>query len=246
MTHLAIDSYKADLIIPLDDDEIICPKTTAFSPYRIREALNSLDQHCLYTIPWRIYFPMTTDNTSEINVASRMRYCIGDEPDTLCKIIIPSGIVTDDFIIAFGNHTAYGTAIQKTLSIPELCLAHFPIRSSEQLASKAIIGWLNTIQIPGRDDAISSHWREMFQTIKKGSLPTVKQMQFMCCLYRSDPADDTHFKIMQMPLSLPPQCFEIRYTSLNEVNVLHNLCDNAERIAYKCASLSRHNDKPDS
>ena len=235
--HMAADKYGADLVYPVDDDEILCTNEDYIRPEDIKGHLSSLDPDNLYYVNWRNYIPTEEDDLNEINVMNRQKFCFDDEPEMATKVIIPTKLLTDDFAVVFGCHSADGSAIKNRVLLKELRLAHFPVRSPEQIASKALVGWLNNLAIPGRKEGISYHWEMMYKMVKDGGYPSVDLMQMMCTLYRQHPNDEEHLNIVLRPVVVPDSSRVIKYTTDHEVNVLRNLCNNAEQLAIKCARL---------
>ncbi|MBR5422089.1 MAG: glycosyltransferase family 2 protein [Lachnospiraceae bacterium] len=238
LVHYAVEQYNADWVMPVDDDEIICTNSDEIAPEEIKGCIESLEQDDLYYVNWRNYIPSEEDDPNEVCVMSRQSFCFDDEPEMTTKVIIPAKLVDDSFTIAYGCHYADSDRIRNRVRLNQLRLAHYPVRSAEQIASKALVGWLNNLTMPNRKTGLNYHWEIMYDEVKNGGLPSVDQMQMMCTLYRQYPNDTDHLNIIRKPICLPEKCFENRYTDLNEINLIRNLCDNAEVIAKKYAEMS--------
>ena len=230
-----MDKYAPDFIIALDDDEILCTNREDLAPKEIRDAIGTLDRDSLYYISWRNYLPTDGDDPQEICPPARLRFCFDDEPEMTKKVLIPAKLITEDFTIADGNHYADGSAIKQRVHLTDLRIAHYPVRSPQQIASKAFVGWMNTLLMPERAEGLAYHWERMYGVIRDGGLPSVDLMQAMCTLYREDPNDEEHLNVVCRPLRLPEECFHLKYTSGTEVKLMRNICLEAEALAKKCA-----------
>ncbi|MCR5249132.1 MAG: glycosyltransferase family 2 protein [Lachnospiraceae bacterium] len=233
------DRYAPDFIIALDDDEILCTNREDLPPEAIREAINGLDKDTLYYVSWRNYIPTEDDDAQELCVPARMRFCLDDEPEMTKKVLIPAALITEDFRIGDGNHYADGSAVKKRVHLTDLRIAHYPVRSPQQVASKAVVGWMNILSLPDRRKGLAYHWERMYNAVREGRLPSVDLMQAMCTLYREDPNDEEHLNVVCRPLALPEECRRLKYTRPGEINLMRNICLEAETLAIRCAELKK-------
>ncbi|MCR4989642.1 MAG: glycosyltransferase family 2 protein [Lachnospiraceae bacterium] len=235
---LAVEEFHPDFILPLDDDEIICSDRDDMDHLNIKESVSGLDGDNLYYVSWRNYIPTEEDDQNERCITKREQFCFDDEPYTTKKVLIPFKIATAaDFRISMGNHDADSSIIRNRVNLKDLRIAHYPIRSAEQVASKALVGWMNYLTMPNKEPEAGYHWQRMAEAVKSGGLPSIDMMQAMCTLYREYPNDTEHLNIIKHPLNLPDECTNLKYTSLTEVNALRNVYCNAESIAREYASL---------
>ena len=232
------EKYEPDFIMPLDDDEILIPADDrSFS--EMRDNILGLDPAMLYYISWRNYIPTEEDESEEICIPRRLRFCFDDEPEMTKKVLIPAALITEGFSIGDGNHFADGKAVRGRVLLTDLRIAHFPVRSPEQIASKAVVGWMNILSIPDRAEGLAYHWKRMYGVVKNGRLPSVELMQAMCTLYRENPNDEEHLNVVCRPLQLPEKCFRLAYTSGNEICLFKNVCCAMEELEVKCAELKK-------
>ena len=242
----ALDKYHPDFILPLDDDEIICPNNNGIRAEDLKAHIESLDQDGLYYMNWRNYIPTDEDDKTQPCVALREKFCLDDEPEMTKKVLIPAAVARDpSFTIGWGSHYADSTSIVKRVLLKDVRLAHYPIRSSEQIASKAIVGWMNYLVMPDRDKDLSIHWKIMYKAIKQYGLPTADTMMSLATLYREHPNDADNLNVTLHPIDIPESVFELKYTKPAEINLLKNICENFERIAADYTELLR-NKKSDS
>lgn len=229
------EKYPSDFIIPLDDDEIIIPANKNISMDDAKKSLAALNRDSLYYLFWRVYIPTDYDDTTEINVAKRQTFCFSDTVSTSNKVIIPSAITQEEgFHVIDGNHGAIFTREHGNFHFPDLKLAHFPIRSAEQIRSKALIGWTNLLTMPDRCKVNGIHWGTIYEQVKDGNTLTTELLQTLSALYLMP---DAEIEVVRDPVSLPSEYLQLKYTRSNEVNALENYCYYVESLAAKYADL---------
>lgn len=235
------EKYPSDFIIPLDDDEIIIPANENISIDDAKKSLAALNRDSLYYLFWRVYIPTEYDDTTEVNVAKRQTFCFSDTVSTQFKVIIPSELTQEDgFHVIDGNHGAIFTREHGNFHFPDLKLAHFPIRSAEQIKSKALIGWTNLLTIPDRYKVNGIHWGTIYEQVKEGNPLTIDMLQTLCALYLLPDAD---IEVIRNPVTLPDECMQLKYTNSQEVNALKNYCLNVESLAAKYGALLKQMDQ---
>ena len=228
----ALDKYHPDYILPVDDDEIVCSDSESVGYDEVKQIIESLDDRNLYYMNWRNYIPTDEDDLGQISVAIRERFCLDDEPEMTKKVLIPARIASSEsFRIGWGGHFAECDDIRDHVLLNEIRLAHYPIRSSIQIASKAIVGWINYLAMPNRNKDLSVHWQVMYRAIKEFGLPTVDTMMSLSNLYRERPGDTENLNVALNPIRIPDCIFELKYTGPSEINLLKNICENTERLA---------------
>ncbi len=234
----ALDKYHPDFILPVDDDEIICSDSEAVEYDEVRGFIENLDQNCLYYMNWRNYIPTDEDDPGQICVALREKFCLDDEPEMTKKVLIPARIASsENFRIGWGGHFAECDDIRDHVLLKDIRLAHYPIRSSVQIASKAIVGWINYLAMPNRNKDLSVHWQVMYRAIKEFGLPSVDTMMTLSNLYRERPGDTDNLNVALNPIRIPDRVFDLKYTGSSEINLLKNICENTERLATAYAEL---------
>lgn len=231
------EKYPSDFIIPLDDDEIIIPANETISMDDAKTSLDSLSRDSLYYVSWRVYIPTDYDDNAEINVAKRQTFCFSDTVSTHNKVIIPSALTREEgFHILDGNHAAIFSREHGNFLFPDLKLAHFPIRSEEQIKSKALIGYTNLLSIPGRYEVNGFHWGVIYEQVKEGTPLTTDLLQTLSALYLMP---DAEIEVIKNPVKLPKEYLTLKYTHSNEINALKNYCHNVEALASKYAELAK-------
>lgn len=235
LAFYAQQKYPSDFIIPIDDDEIIIPSDSNWNLSDVKEMIDSLSHDAVYCAQWRVFLPTEYDNPEEINVAKRQKYCYSDNVCKIPKVIIPTEMLQiPDFEITQGNHRVISSNEIQRFLIPDLKFAHFPIRDSEQIRSKALIGWTNYLAIPKRERTYGTHWEKIYRQVRDGIPLTIDTLQTMSLLYVEA---DENLNIIKNPVQLPDEYMQIKYTYPQEINALKNYCHNVEELAAKYAEL---------
>lgn len=121
---------KYDFIVPLDADEFLTPPASW-----LESLADSLGRDRYGKMPWRTFVPVSGDYfgaDAPLHANFRMR---SHEPAQYHKIAIPNGLAKA-CVVEPGNHALAGAA---GVEVP-FELLHVPVRSSDQLVQKAVIG----------------------------------------------------------------------------------------------------------
>lgn len=148
---------EADWILPLDSDEFVTGD--------LESALANTDQTQPAAIAWRTYVPTTTDDMSETAVPRRIRHRRSKESPQFTKIVIPSSIITTGATITQGNHAvmdANGECMEGHI-LPDVFLAHFPVRSPVQMQEKIARSWPAVERNPHKLPNEASHWKTLHE-----------------------------------------------------------------------------------
>lgn len=244
----AKEKYDSDYIIALDDDEVICLSDTASACEEIqtnsdggeismgaliRKQISSLVPEHLFYVKWRNYF--ISGNTNEICPMRRMELYV-DDPNNMSKVIVPGAIVDDSFRIHMGNHDASSDKIVYRYNVGTLKVAHFPIRSEEQIKKKVMVGYTNLMTIKNRNELWGFHWRNIYERFKRNETISYEELNDISRQsYTTLSVDELN--LTKMPLGFPQKAYEIMYTGQNEVNFLRSYVENVERIIKDYNSL---------
>lgn len=149
---------KPDFVIPLDADEFI----QAVSKDVLRQQLSAIRPGQIGRWLWRTHVP--TD-TSTDHIPTRFAKARRHEMVRHGKIVIRcNGRHDDDAVIAQGYHsmTRAGKPL-RPVPLQGPVLAHIPVRSTHQLAQKAILGWMaNVAHFKTRGPACGFHWGDLY------------------------------------------------------------------------------------
>jgi len=151
----------ADFVFPLDDDEFI----RASSRSDLELELSTLGQLDCALVPVQNYIPHAAGSGAFENPLASITMRLAVEDPQLYKVWIPKRVVqSETFFLEQGNHDV-GEAAQAHRVVLECSrIAHFPVRSPEQIVAKAIGGWLSYVA-RGDVDAhtMGFHWRRMYE-----------------------------------------------------------------------------------
>lgn len=154
------ESENPDLILFLDADEFII--STNNNP---RKVLEKLPQDKLYLSKWRTYVPYNMNEN--LFIPSKIQYCRKEEYEHYYKIIIPAKLLEDkNLMVMPGNHDIIGISNKEKLN--NIYIAHFPVRSKEQLISKIVNGCLNYLSLENLEKRQGFHWFRLYEKIKMG------------------------------------------------------------------------------
>jgi hypothetical protein len=154
MQYIA-DNHDVDFIFCLDADEFI----KAESKEHLSKGLQHADSQHAIVVDWVNYVPTAEDDSSEKNTLRRIRHRQEAEHETHRKLVVPKGLFNDS-VIAHGSHVLLHKDCknhhQHKLAT-HFQLAHFPIRSKEQMFIKFLLNeWSWMLKKKDRRQQISS------------------------------------------------------------------------------------------
>lgn len=127
---------SADYFIPLDADELL-----GTTPASLREALAVIPEGHVGAIPWRTYLPERSA-TDRAFFRSMYRYRSAESQPNI-KVITPARYLHDSMWSA-GSHGLFRTSDGADYPVKTLpfFLAHYPVRSAQQIMIKTALGAL--------------------------------------------------------------------------------------------------------
>ncbi len=232
--------HRPDFLFALDADE--------FLRARSRGALHELlaaqppGQHCVtscYT-----YAPDPRDDANEAEPVKRLRHRHPHDtsPGRFRKLIIDKSFADDaSLVICHGNHALASAdpvkdkELGKQLQVQEALLSHYPVRSSEQILIKTLIGWLAHIVIGEHQIERSAHWRGFYERVRDRGTLSREEIDEVARYYLNDcMADDDEkasFQLSDLIEDPLPADFEIRYAGLRQREPLACVVNYAEQLA---------------
>ena len=213
-----IPELQADFCFALDADELIC----CDSREGLRETLAGLDARACAVLTLRNYFGGEAAST-EINPVRRLTRRMRVERAQSHKVVVRREFAADaEAQISFGNHAAIRVAEGRVEPyphqlLPGVHLAHFPVRSPQQVAKKALLGWLGfRLTQPDRyvwdsKATPSGHWRRLFEHLAAGGAADAGLVRQAIAEYAGgegrEPVGDD--ELVEDPVPFPE---ELRYT----------------------------------
>ena len=216
----------ATQVVLLDADEFIRAEPEFF-----RGTLRASDMPV--QLKWVNYVPTAEDDQAERNPVVRIRHRRRREVMKWGKITVPRGLIGRAQVGA-GNHSLLLGARVPFMTDPGLTLAHFPVRSREQLISKVLIGSWN-LRLRGtslKNEA--SHWRALAARILAGDAITDADVHDVALTYGVEVA----VRVIADPLVLPG-AFELRYTPDSAALLERNLMAFAESCVQRLEQASQ-------
>jgi O-antigen biosynthesis protein len=238
LLNYVTDQFDPDLIVPLDPDEFL---TTEGSTGDIRSFLELLDPEVVYYIKWRTYIPKELKR-GERFIPSRFTYARADDFEVFHKMIMGAKAVQRyNLRIQMGNHEvtaqAGNTNEFKKVTLPELRVAHYPLRSTEQLKSKVSVGWINNLSRQTRKYGEAYHWKKLYDRIKDGNEDLTESDLVEAALEYGCDRADIYTELKEFNVSFTP-IIELKYTTENaDTNSYRNLLDNSENMAKEFSAL---------
>ena len=218
---------------------IACPPATDPIDDIPRELLETLSLENIYRIHWKNYIYL--EEESEF-IPNRMQFYRSFEFDPFLKVIVPGNLIKKyDLSLTQGNHDVIGIPAEKRVIYNQLFIAHYPIRSKEQLYSKICISAINAMFRSYRAPHISFHWFDLYEKIKNNedldltyiSLTYSLDEEYLNKLLTSQ-KDATIFNPIDISFC---KNIEIKYSKLNKINYLANILNNTEIITNKYLEL---------
>ena len=208
MKEIVLQS-KTDWILPLDADEFLI----ASKDGTLKNCLDSLPKDKVTLLPWRTYVPTPSDHKHEPNPLRRLHFRREPEgPKKYYKVLVPISILGNGrFELHAGNHRLED--IERGMGFSEkacdsLHLAHFPIRSADQITKKIVGGWLNVKADPSRLQDQSFHWEQLFNRLCLGGNISDRELYEFALGY-SQPS--TKLEDYQLVCEPVPVTFSLRY-----------------------------------
>ena len=238
LARRAFEEGNADFVFPIDGDEIL----QAADRDTLETSLKRLPPRMAGLLRWQTYVCTPEDEAAEHCPTRRIthRYELGTDWDVAmpggidaeyCKVVVgrwfneqPSARIYE------GNHAVFCDGKLVLTPCPGVEIAHFPVRSLDQLSRKVSLGWLACLA-SGRDPAangLAVHWKHLFERLRDaGSLSLEDAAQFVTAYVPPERRSS--------PLVLSPivdHVGPIRYSDLQKTrNLTAALLEIAEQLA---------------
>ena len=175
-------------------------------------------------MPWKTYIPVEDDLevlTSSIPATLRMTHRRNHEGHQMFKSVVPAALF-GKVRIPPGSHVVKrldgGACMEHLLSTP---LAHFPIRSANQLIAKIILSNHSRLMKKDRRPKESFHWMEMTESIRKRNFHlSTDEIRAYALTYSVRPTDEKPTEFSYDPLAAHPSVV-IKYGGAGSDSILH-------------------------
>lgn len=217
--------FQPAWVFPLDSDEFLAPECCQ----NLCDVLATIPLGYLVKIPWVTYVTTEYDDSLEKNAVQRIRYHRKNENPQWYKVGVPSAILSDDFLVMHqGNHSACSSLTHHGYPEcihPSLKLAHYPVRSVEQLKRKAIVGWLAYLCDANRTKGNGLHWENMYHDFLEDESPSHERFLHLSMRYAGAASD---FHLVEHPIRTPVD--HLSHYPDNATPLLKVVCKMAENI----------------
>ena len=240
MTRLmreAATAGGADWVLPLDADEFLVGSGT-----KAQDALAALPAERPHAVDMLPYVPTSEDPPDELNVLRRIRHRRELEQDTWTrKVLVPGRWAGDSrYALMQGNHVLIeGMKVVPAAPTDQLALAHFPVRSADQVARKVLGGWPAHVARPDRDPAGAFQWKRAFDLVVAGDPLGAGELEALAYDYPTREPDERQELIFD-PV---PADFELRYRARREPTPLELLAGTAVQLAEELSEELRNADE---
>lgn len=235
MTRLmreCVERHGADWILPLDGDEFLVPTDAKGD---IRDILKTASSSMTLRIPWRTYIPTSEDDPDECVVLKRIQNRLAQEGKQRFKVIVPAALAArPDLALRQGNHGLIsiptGARIKEVADSSQLALAHFPVRSPNQIMVKAFGGWLSALTRPGRKENEALHWKALFDRFKSGEGLTREELTDIAINYLAEAGTGDVAQLVRDPVGAPKEEIRLCYSDERAGRPYSILAQTAEEI----------------
>lgn len=237
LTWLARQAQAAlpsDFIFLIDADEFLVPADRG----AIDSALAAVPAEApAARIQLRTFVAAADDPADEIHPLRRIRYRAGGEP-RVDKIVLTRAFAADpSFVLDHGNHALKRIGASPVpFALPPLsgiALAHYPVRSANQVTNKTIIGYLAHIA-SGRpepeEQRIATHWRRCYEDLVDGAPRRATEPSLIDRFHDRQSIDGVAGGYIYDPTPAPD---ELRYTHLVRNDPYATLARFAEHLIRK-------------
>ncbi len=166
-------SLRPDFLFPLDADEFLA----AGSREEMLRALSDIPERGIGLVPWVSHVISPEDaSAGSIDPPRSIRFKRRFEHPQYFKVVIRGDWDGElGFIIDQGSHDVSalpGCTVERRI-LRDVKLAHFPVRTSDQLATKAILGWMAYLELNPDAHSFGAgyQWRDNFdRLLERGTL----------------------------------------------------------------------------
>lgn len=161
----------AGFVVLLDADEFL----RLPDPGYLRRALPAIPADRFAAWRWQGYVPLPGDDAREANPVRRIRHRRREEGIDCFKVALTPAFLRPEFSLREGHHCVMragpgaAEAAAPMVELKAVHLAHFPVRSREQLETKVVLGQLARQRAgAGAQGDLGAHWRELYAAIRDG------------------------------------------------------------------------------
>ncbi|WP_041466189.1 glycosyltransferase family 2 protein [Chlorobaculum parvum] len=209
------EEYQPEWIVPLDADEFLTENGREF-----RAELESIPENHCGMLQWRTFVPLSVDYASLENPLWHNFRQRAKETTQFSKVVIPAALATNSKLSP-GNHHLLTADNRRIPTVPlTTTLAHVPVRSSEQIVAKSIIGSIKHQITWNRLNNEGFHKEIMAETVRNCNYRLdIQQLQELAFTYSQRPGKEVIREIDNtIHLGTKNDC--IQYRELAVINII--------------------------
>ena len=201
LLDFAMRQYQPDWVFPLDGDEFLFRRDKG----KIQDAIKDLDPGIINLFGWDTYV-ITGKEKESLFIPEKFEYRRKEEK-VYYKTCISKELYNKGARLALGSHDINFPSeivLKKSVST-SLRIAHYPVRSAEQLMNKIIIGVLNKLANYSRNSVINYHQTRIFDVIAKdGYIQDSALKEFSLTYAGEDPVNNPleNMSLLKAPIDL--------------------------------------------
>lgn len=189
-----------DFIIPLDADEFISENNQ--SEFR-KIIASTISKNEAALIPWETYCPISMDyfiSDSPLYSCFRKR---SKEPRQFYKVILGNEYAKE-CIVSEGNHSAFSSKYDSASKIIRSKIKHVPVRNSDQIIRKALMGSYSLSLKRGRKSSEGYHWDEIANIVRNNNYKLgIEQLSDIALYYAATRDCDVNIDFNSSGIGLP-------------------------------------------
>jgi SAM-dependent methyltransferase len=171
-----VPKFKPRFVFLLDADEFIVASSRDALYVQLRAMRPGTQaQYC-----WRTYVPAPTGPEGDPSDPLRSithRKVVEHDPRWKA-VIVTKPKIDMKLKIVHGNHGAtYAGRLLRRAKLHDVVIAHFPVRSVDQITSKILVGWIANLErdryLPGH---YADHWKPLYERIIRGAALTTEDL----------------------------------------------------------------------
>lgn len=223
--HKVVPTHNPDVVFLLDADEFIIAESRNI----LETIIPLMPKGYVGMIPWNTYVPCPDITEGGPQDVLRQITHKREKELSYAKCVISlSSIDTSALLIGQGNDRV-SIEIGKYVpfvAIPNVYLGHFPVRSREQIISKAVNGWMAYID---RDHTIGEEgcqWKILYDKIVHGGGLKPEEVSQCALTYSAKEKWIWPENVIDCPMKPNYEC--LRYNNLGKINATGNIARSFE------------------
>jgi SAM-dependent methyltransferase len=176
--------FKPRFVFLLDADEFIVASSREALYVQLRAMRpGTLAQYC-----WRTYIPAPTGPEGDASdpLRSITHRKVVEHLPWWKPVIVTNPKIDMKLKIQYGNHgVKYAGRSLRRVKLRDVVIAHFPVRSVDQITSKVLVGWIANLERNRHrlDHGFAGNWRVLYERIIRGAVSTTEDLTLEALRY---------------------------------------------------------------